>query len=294
MLTYPCLIMLKKALVKYSHITSFCSKYSPYQFPKPHYTSELQWAEPLTSSPLLSKFEKKRLERVIGTLLYYVKAIDNTILVPVGTLASQQSQATQSTYKSLSQLLDYLATHPDASIRYNASDMILWVHSDASYLSESHARSRSGGYFYLSNRLNNPTQPPLPTDPLPSHNGPIYIHSSIMKNVMSSAAEAEVGALFDNSKEAARIRLTLQDMGHPQHATPIQVDNKCAEGIANDTMKQKHTKAMDMRFYWIKDRVRLLQFLIYWRKGLDNLGDYVTKHHPTSHHRRVRPTYVQN
>ena len=111
---------------------------------------------------------------------------------------------------------------------------------------------------------------------------------------MSSAAEAEVGALFDNSKEAARIRLTLQDMGHPQHATPIQVDNKCAEGIANDTMKQKHTKAMDMRFYWIKDRVRLLQFLIYWRKGLDNLGDYVTKHHPTSHHRRVRPTYVQN
>ena len=111
---------------------------------------------------------------------------------------------------------------------------------------------------------------------------------------MSSAAEAEVGTLFDNSKEAARIRLTLQDMGQPQHATPIQVDNKGADDIANDTMKQKHTKAMDMRFYWIKDRVRLLQFLIYWRKGLDNLGDYVTKHHPISHHRRVRPTYVQN
>ena len=112
---------------------------------------EPQWAEPLTSSPLLSTIEKKRLERVIGTLLYYGKAIDNTILVPVGTLASQQSQATQSTYKSLSQLLDYLATHPDASIRYNVSDMILWVHSDASYLSESHTRSRSGGYFYLLN-----------------------------------------------------------------------------------------------------------------------------------------------
>ena len=95
---------------------------------------------------------------------------------------------------------------------------------------------------------------------------------------MSSVTAAEVGALFDNSKEAARIRLTLQDMGYPQHASPIQVDNKCAEGIANDTMKQKHTNAMDMRFYWIKDRVRLLQFLIYWRKGLDNLGYYVTKH----------------
>ena len=111
---------------------------------------------------------------------------------------------------------------------------------------------------------------------------------------MSSTVEAEVGAVFDNSKEAARIRLTLHDMGHPQHATHIQVDNKCAEGIYNDTMKQKHIKAMDMRFYWITDRVRLLQFLIYWRIGLDNLGDYVTKNHPTSPHRRVRSTYVQN
>ena len=175
----------KKALVKYSHITSSRPQHSPYQFTKPHYTSEPQWAEPLTSSPLLSTIEKKRLQRVIGTLLYYGKAIDNTILVPVGTLASQQSQATQSTYKSLSQLLDYLATYPDASIRYNASDMILWVHRDASYLSESHARSRSVAYFYLSNRLNNPTKPPLSTCSLPFHNGSIYIHSSIMKNVMS-------------------------------------------------------------------------------------------------------------
>ena len=99
---------------------------------------------------------------------------------------------------------------------------------------------------------------------------------------MSSAVEVEVGALFDNSKETARIRLTLQDMDHPQHDTPIQVANKCAEGIVNDTTKQMHTKAMDTRFYWIKNRVRLLQFLIYWRKGLDNLGNYVTKHHPTS------------
>ena len=172
--------------------------------------------------------------------------------------------------------------------------MILWVHSDVSHPSEPHARSRSGAYFYLINRLNNPTQPPLPTNPLPSHNGPIYIHSSILKNVMSSVTEVEVGALFDNSKEAARIRLTLQDMGHLQHTTPIQVDNKCTEGIDNDTMKQKHTKAMNMRLYWIKDRVILLQFLIYWRKGLDNVGDYVAKHHTISHHRRVWPTYVQN
>ena len=115
-----------------------------------------------------------------------------------------------------------------------------------------------------------------------------------MTNVISSVVDAEVGALFDNAKEVIRKCLTLHDMGHNQHTTPIQVDNKYAEGIANDATKQKHTKAMDIRFCWMKDRVRLLKFLVYWRKGLNNLGDYLTKYHPISHHHRVRPTYIQN
>ena len=51
---------------------------------------------------------------------------------------------------------------------------------------------------------------------------------------------------------------------------------------------------MDMRFYWLRDRVRQKQFHVHWKKGLLNLGDYVTKHHPTKHHMHVRPTYVAN
>ena len=45
---------------------------------------------------------------------------------------------------------------------------------------------------------------------------------------------------------------------------------------------------MDMRFYWIRDRVRQGHFLISWRKGADNLADYFTKHHLPSHHRLMR------
>ena len=151
----------KEALVKYTRITSYRPQYLPYQFTKPHYTSEPQWVEPLTSSPRLSQIEKNRLKRVIGTLIYYGEAIDNT--VPVGTLSLQQSQTKQTTHQSLSQPLDYLATYVDASIRYSTSDMILWIHSDASYLSKLQTRSRTGGYFYLSNRLKPPNQPPLST-----------------------------------------------------------------------------------------------------------------------------------
>jgi hypothetical protein len=113
-----------------------------------------------------------------------------------------------------------------------------------------------------------------------------------MKVVVSSAAEAELGALFHNGKEAAWLRTTLTDMGHPQPPTPIQTDNACAAGIANDTVKQRRSKAVDMRFYWIRDRVAQKQFVVHWRKGADNLADYFTKHHSPAHHRLMRSRYL--
>jgi hypothetical protein len=89
-------------------------------------------------------------------------------------------------------LLNYAATHPNASIRIHKSDMILYVHSNASYLSKPKARSRVGGYFYLGGR-DEPANNPRP-------NAPIHIESRIMKNVMLSASEAETGALFHNGR----------------------------------------------------------------------------------------------
>ena len=83
-------------------------------------------------------------------------------------------------------------------------------------------------------------------------------------------------------------------MGHPQGPTPIQFDNKCATGILTDTVVQRRSKAMDMRFYWLRDRVRQQQFHVHWKPGQSNLGDYPTKHHSTKHHIAVRPTYVLN
>ena len=63
---------------------------------------------------------------------------------------------------------------------------------------------------------------------------------------MSSAAEAELGALFINAKEAVYLRQILTEMGHPQPKTPIQTDNTTAEGVINNIIQPKRTKAMDM------------------------------------------------
>ena len=72
---------------------------------------------------------------------------------------------------------------------------------------------------------------------------------------MASAAEAELGALFYNGQVSEPIRTCLEEIGYPQPSTPIKTDNSTAAGIVKSSIRQKKSKAMDIRFYWVKDRV---------------------------------------
>ena len=99
-------------------------------------------------------------------------------------------------------------------------------------------------------------KPPSPNNPAnfePTLNGIVYVVYKIIRNIMASAAEAELGDLFLNCQEAVPIRITLEEMGHPQPRTPVQFDNSTALGIATGIIKQRKSKAMDMRLYWIRD-----------------------------------------
>jgi hypothetical protein len=98
-----------------------------------------------------------------------------------------------------------------------------------------------------------------------------------MKIVLSLAAKAEMGTLF-YTKEAAWLQTTLENMGHPQPATPIQTDNACAVGIANGNVKQQRSKAVDMRFYWVCDWVAQGQIIV----------------HSPVHHRLMQPRYLHH
>jgi hypothetical protein len=172
-------------------------------------------------------------------------------------------------------MLDYLATHPDAAIRYHASAMILHIHSDASYLLVSNARSRLGGLFFLGNK--SPGKDTL--------NGSTLNVAAVIKNVVASAAESEVGACFHNAQSGAPLRVSLTELGHAQPPRPLRTDNSTAFGILNETIKQKRSKAMDMRYQWLTTRVCQKQFNVYWRPGCENLGDYHIKHHSAQHHK---------
>ena len=126
-------------------------------------------------------------------------------------------------------MLDYAASNPEATSRYYASDMVLKIHSNASYLNKSHAKSSYGGYFFLS--WSQHDHEPLRL------NGCAHATSNTLKLVATSASEAELGRTFNNAQMGTIMRLTLTEMGWPQPATVIYVDNSTVYGIANSTIK---------------------------------------------------------
>ena len=121
----------------------------------------------------------------------------------------------------------------------------------------------------------------------------IYNYSRF-STCMASAAVAEIGTSFIAAQESLPIIACFKTLGHKQPPAPIQVDNTAVEGFTNKSIKQKRSKAIDIRFYWIQDRCEQGQFKIYWAPGAQNLADYHTKHHPPSHHRKMRSTILNN
>jgi hypothetical protein len=150
--------------------------------------------------------------------------------------------------------------------------MILKCHSDASFGSSSEFRSRSGGIYYFGNKNDNMI------------NGPVQILSSIQKTISASVAEAEYIALFDNGQNILAISNTLLAIKYPTQIPTIYTDNECAVNMANENIKQRRTKAIDMRYHWTRHQIRDKKLIIKWIQASDNLADFFTKALPTHLH----------
>jgi hypothetical protein len=272
---------IKRALIRFRHAQPKKRQDQPHQHVRPTYGAKAQYAEEGDSSEPLTKQEQKFVQEVVGVFLYLARAIDVTMLPALGSIATTQAAPTANTMNKVKQFLDYAASQEDAVLTYRASGMVLAIHSDASYLSETGARSRAGGHMFMSEN-----------DTFPKNNGAVLSVAQIIKAVMSSAAEAELGGLYINAREAVPARITLEEMGWPQPPTPVQTDNTMAHGVVTNKIQPRRTKAMDMRFHWLRDRENQKQFRFYWRPGAMNLGDYPTKHHAAAHHKNVRPEYL--
>jgi hypothetical protein len=128
------------------------------------------------------------------------------MLTALSLIASNQAEPTKETMSYIKFFLDYAASNQDAIITYHASDMVLVVQSNASYLSKPKARSRVGGHFFMSSDIANPAD-----------NGAVLNIAQLIKAVMSLAAEAELGALYISACEAVPIHYSLQKWDISNH-----------------------------------------------------------------------------
>ena len=181
---------LDKALRQFDNVVPTKRQQSPYPHVEPKYGAKQQFAEYDESEPV-GDAEKTQIQKITGKFLWYGRGVDGTILTPLSAIAAKQSKPTVNTAQRSQQIMDYLATQEPAVLTYRKSDMVLAVHSDASYLNEEEARSRAGGHHFLSEDV-----------PLPPNNGAIHNVAEIIKGVMSSAAKAELGAMYINAQKA--------------------------------------------------------------------------------------------
>ncbi len=222
---------ISKALTKYQHPKPVTPQHAPYKVALIQYGAWVQRMEVNTTKPLTPK-EIKCVQDIIRTLLYYAQAVDPTLLAALSTIVACQSNGTRAVADVCHQLLDYLATHPNADIWYKACNMALSVHMDASYLYYPGGESRAAHHFYLSNCNDKDFK-----------NGAILTLSTIIKHVMPSASEAELAALSYGCKFAAPLQTTLEELGHiqltPNHVTTNSIT---AQGLTIGTRTPEASK----------------------------------------------------
>ncbi len=157
----------------------------------------------------MGKDSKKFIQRVTGTFLYYARAVNVAMLVALSAIMAERADPTEDTLIKTNEFLTF-----------SASNIVLNIHSNDLYLMEPKARSRAGGNFFMSDNTKDPKD-----------NEAILNIAKIIKNIMLFAAEAEIGALFINSRQAIPTQTMLGKMGHPQPPTPIQTNNTTALGF---------------------------------------------------------------
>jgi hypothetical protein len=233
-----------------------------------------------TSKPV-SLEAKLFIQQVTGVFLYYARMIDITMLPATRAISEQQSAPTEKTLADTHQLLRYAYSHPNHRIKFEACDMVLHILSDASHLSLLISGSVAGGYHFLGNK----------GDPF-TLNGSISAVCCRIPTVCQAASESEYASLFLNGQQGYFERAILAALHYPQEPTILYTDNETAKGIANDSCKIRRSKAMDMRYHWIRDRVRQGIFKVVYRKGADIDADFLTKPLPVYRHKHFIGRFV--
>ena len=274
-----------KILARFSHRTFYPSA-SPITYVAPIYGAGAQLIVDTDDSTLISDDDYREGQVLVGMGLWYARMISSPTLTAINIISTDLSARRSSIHGKIDRYLGYLLHNPSHVVRFYASDVQYRVFSDVSHNSVSRGRSRAGGFGFFGWKDSSSSNPRL--------NGGAFNMCSVLDVVTSSACEGEYGAAYMVARNAVWMRVIARALGHPQGPTPIYCDNTCAVGLATDTLKTAKTKAIDLRFHWLRDRVRQGQFKVLWIATDDNIADFFTKALPVHEHIRRTQQLVVN
>ena len=154
----------------------------------------------------LGKEDEIFIMQVTGVFLFLGRAVDSTLSMPLSAIASGQANPTEETMEKCKQFLDYVATHEEAVLAFRASDTILPIHSDVSYISETNAQSRAEGVLHTKRRGNPTKQRSLPK------------HFANNKDSGEFRSRSRVGSIIRQWKiSSPHPQTTLVKLWHPQN-----------------------------------------------------------------------------
>ena len=168
-----------KVLLKYGHPIPKKPQLSPHKHREVIYGAKYQLAPEDDTTPPLDSQGTKRVQGIVGAILYYERALYDKLLVELSTIGSQQASATQRKNEAIGQILDYFATYPSDDIIYCSSNMVFCAYSDAGFHNESKVHCRAGAHIFFSEN-----------DDMNRWNGPVLKLAKIIKFVMSSVSKA--------------------------------------------------------------------------------------------------------
>ncbi len=124
-------------------------QHCPYS-PKPkRYGTDTQSPLPSNNTQKLTNSEIKQVQKIVGSILYYAGMVNMTVLMALSMIASKRTKGMECTLEKAYQVLDHLAMHHNAMVQFCASNMVMNIHLDVSYLSKPNACSRACGHFFM-------------------------------------------------------------------------------------------------------------------------------------------------
>ena len=237
-------------------------------------------------------FDSSFIDVIYGVLLYRTRAFNSPALILLREIGTDQASPTDHTLHATTLLLNYQATHPNPTLRFVASDMILPISSNASYFSVSKYWSRAAIYVYLSSSMSTNTalsilKPSTTTklipnfDLLPPWNGTMHILCQIVSNIIYTATDAKIVAVFLSCKEYLAIRQALLERSILnwllQSSSITIAPSVCWLKVpSNSVPKLWICVSFGLKIAFAKAN------FVYWWPGKDNRANYFTKYHAPS------------